>query len=143
MSKIERKPPLEVPRELVRLHPEIMSYEWERLSESRWRAPHRNPKFVVCVVMAFGETVSGGVSVEREDEEWPVLFETAARLASQRESCRNGSPIVRPDTENHREFEVVGRCWWCGKWPSEHETQPVASSVVAVTQPATQDQEIN
>ena len=123
-----------IPDGVVRTNPWIPAEAWQRLSEHRYQAPHGNPGFVVCAVVVFGETLSQGVKEGNEDELWPKLFEHAAQLAAHRQSCANGTPVVRPDNEAN--IGVVGRCWWCGKWPSEHEPKPV----VAVTQPA---EEIN
>jgi hypothetical protein len=108
-----------MPDSLLRVWPNVPADAWERLSEHRYRAPHEVGGFVICVVVAFGETIGQGARTGSEGEVYASLFGSAGRLAAHRASCENGTPIVRPDDEANR--GVVGRCWWCGKWPSKHE----------------------
>jgi hypothetical protein len=117
--------PRAIPDGVLRTWPEVDPGAWEWLSSHRLRAPHNIDGFNNLVVVAFDETVGQGCKDDPDDERatYARLFESAANLAGRRAACENGTPVVRPDDEANA--GVVGRCWWCGKWPHDH--QPVES----------------
>src|SRR5437773_9009180 len=97
-----------IPDSILRTWVEVPPDAWERLSEHRYRAPHRIDGYVTCVVVVFGETIGRGVEVGGENGVYADLFEHAARAAAHRVACQDGTPAVRPDNEANR--GVVGRC---------------------------------
>ena len=114
--------PRPIPPGVLTMHPGTSADDWRWLSEHRLRAAHPVEGFNWVVVAAFGETVGMAARADdpgHEREVYARLFETAGRVAGQRVACENGSPVVRADDEAN--LGVVGRCWWCGRWPEHHD----------------------
>jgi hypothetical protein len=114
-----------IPDSVLRTWPEIPADAWEWLSENRLRAPHRIEGFDELVVVAYGTTIGRGCrqNEEMQRDVYADLFVHAAQNSARRDACANGTPVVRPDNEAN--YGVAGRCWWCGRWPTEHEAQAV------------------
>lgn len=108
----------DIPDSVLRTWPTVPAEKWQRLSEHRYQAPHNVDGYVECVVVAFGETIGRAAQSGDEREVYAGLFDLAARLGARRTACESGTPVVRPDNEANA--GVVGRCWWCGKWPDDH-----------------------
>jgi hypothetical protein len=110
----------EIPDSVVRMHPYIKPSAWVRLSEHRFRAEHPNAQAAVLAVTMFGETVARGVKAGMDSERavFADLIGLAGQLAVNKAACEEGTPVVRPDNEANA--GVVGRCWWCGSYPSQH-----------------------
>jgi hypothetical protein len=119
-----------IPASVLQTWPTVPADAWRWLSERRLYAPHRMEGFRWLVVVAYGETV-GRPTKEGSEAQRAVyagLFETAARAAAHRDACAEGTPAVRPDSK--ADDGVVGRCWWCGRWPHEHSPGAAAAARV-------------